>query len=647
MRKFTFLLFSWMVMWHCVAAQPEKQEQPLHIIPEPVSATVQTGHFLLKPNTRIIISGTEVSGVASLLAQMLKAPTGYQLVTETGKGKHDGNAIVLRMNTNRDASLGDEGYTLRVSPGQVMIAANQPQGLFYGIQTMMQLLPPTIGSHTVIKNTPWKVPCVNITDYPRFGWRGLMLDVSRHFFSKEIVKQYIDEIARYKFNVFHWHLTDDQGWRIEIKGLPELTEKGAWRVPRSGQWWSFPPPQPGEKATEGGYYTQEDIREVVAYAKERFITVVPEIDVPAHCLALIACYPSLSCSKHQYHVNPGSRFLKKEVNNVLCVANDSTWLILDKVFTQVAALFPGEYIHVGGDEAHKSFWEACPDDLALAKKLGVTIQGGLQPYFEKKMHQLIVSKGKKMMGWDEILNDELSTDIAVMSWRGMNPGTAAAKRKHPVVMSPWGQAYLDLYQGDPLIEPNTYGMLRLKTSYEFDPLPADVDPKYILGGQGNLWTEAVPNKRQVDYMTWPRSLALSEVFWSPGSKKNWPDFIRRVEREFKYLDAAQMKYAVSMYDAIIDVAQGSDDSLKVTLATEVPGLDVYYTFDGTNPDNFCPRYTGTPLDIPAGASQIRVITYRGQQPAGQQINCPLDILRTKLEKKLKREREMQEKAKKK
>jgi hexosaminidase len=487
------------------------------------------------------------------------------------------------------------------------------------------------------------MPCVSITDYPRFGWRGLMLDVSRHFFSKAFVKQYIDEMVKYKFNVFHWHLTDDQGWRIEIKGLPELTAKGAWRVPRTGQWNSFTPPQPGEQATDGGYYTQEDIREVVAYAKARFVTVVPEIDVPSHCLALIATYPELSCTKLPYDVNPGSRFLRKDINNVLCVANDSTWLILDKVFTQVAALFPGEYIHVGGDEAHKSFWEACPKDLALAKQLGVTIQGGLQAHFEKKMQQLIRSKGKKMMGWDEILNDGLPADVAVMSWRGMNPGIAAAQQKHPVVMSPWGQAYLDLYQGDPLVEPHTYGMLRFKTCYDFNPCPDSVDAKYILGGQGNLWTESVPNERQVQYMTWPRSLALAEVFWSPQSRHDWPDFVRRTERQFDYMDAAQVKYARSMYDPIIDVAQGSDDSLKVTLASEIPGLDIYYTFDGANPDNFYPRYAGAPLDIPKGASEIRVIAYRDGRPIGQQINCPLNLLRQKLDKKIKRE--MQQKAK--
>jgi hexosaminidase len=639
MKRFTFLVLTGMAMWAAAAAQ--SNGGALHIMPQPVSATVQQGHFVLKPGTRIIASGAEVKGVALLLAQMLNAPTGYRLAVETGKGTHEGNAVVLRINPARDASLGDEGYTLRVSPGQVIIAANKPQGLFYGMQTLMQLLPPAIGSRTMVQNTAWQMPCVTITDYPRFGWRGLMLDVSRHFFSKEFVKQYIDELARYKFNVFHWHLTDDQGWRIEIKGLPALTETGAWRVPRSGQWWSFAPPQPGEKATEGGFYTQDDIREVVAYAKERFVTIVPEIDVPAHCLALIASYPNVSCTKLKYDVNPGSRFLKKEINNVLCVANDSTWLLLDRIFTQVAELFPGEYIHAGGDEAHKSFWETCPHDLALAQKLGVTVKDGLQPHFEKKMHALIVSKGKKMMGWDEILNDGLPEDVAVMSWRGMKPGTDAAKKKHPVVMSPWGSAYLDLYQGDALIEPNTYGMLRLKTSYEFDPLPEGVDPQYILGGQGNLWTEAVPNNRQAQYMTWPRGLALAEVFWTPQSKRSWPDFVHRLERHFEYMDAAQVKYAVSMYDAIIDVARGPHDSLAITLATEVPGLDVYYTFDGTNPDNFYPKYTGAPLEVPEGASQIRVVTYRGQQRIGQQINCPLSVLRTKLGKKIAREAQLQ------
>ncbi len=262
-----------------------------------------------------------------------------------------------------------------------------------------------------------------------------MLDVSRHFFSKEFVKKYIDEMAKYKFNIFHWHLTDDNGWRIEIKGLPELTEIGAWRVPRTGLWHQFEPPQPGEKATYGGYYTQDDIREIVKYAQERFVTIIPEIDVPAHSLALIASYPNLSCTQLKYPVNPGSPFYKKE-DNVLCVANDSTWLILDKIFTQIANLFPGKYIHIGGDEAYKGFWEQCPKDQALMKQEGLDSVDELQSFFVKKLEKLIISKGKKMIGWDEILEGGLAPEATVMSWRGMKGGIEAARMGHEVIMTP-------------------------------------------------------------------------------------------------------------------------------------------------------------------------------------------------------------------
>jgi len=450
----------------------------------------------------------------------------------------------------------------------------------------------------------------------------LMLDVSRHFFSKQFVEEYIDEMAKYKYNIFHWHLTDDNGWRIEIKGLPRLTEVGAWRVPRTGRWGTFEPPQPGEKATDGGYYTQQDIRDVVAYAKKRFITILPEIDVPAHSLSLIAAYPNLSCTQLQYPVNPGSPFYAKE-DNVLCVANDSTWLMLDKIFTQVAELFPCDYIHVGGDEAYKGFWAKDPKDQALMKKENITDLDGLQSYFEKKLEKLITSKGKKMIGWDEILEGGIAPEATVMSWRGMAGGTNAAKMGHEVIMTPNNYTYLDLYQGDPLIEPATYSKLLLNTCYQFEPVPDSVDPKYILGGQGNLWTESVPNDRHAEYMTWPRGLALSEVFWSPKDKRNWPDFIRRMEDRFKYMDAAHVKYALSANDPIITGLRDANDSLQVKLAAQIPNLDIYYTFDGTNPDNFYSKYDGNPLDIPKGASEIRVITYLDGKPFGHQINCPL------------------------
>ena len=621
MKKPIFLLFLLMAGFGCFA-QKDSGARVVHIIPEPVSVKVVHGYFRLSGSTEIVFTNGQTSEIATMMAKMLNTPTGYHLLAKNGKAEKK-NAIILRINNTPDSILGKEGYTLLVSSKNIIIAANQPNGLFYGIQTLMQLLPPDVESQTVVQSMKWEIPAVSIKDYPRFGWRGLMLDVSRHFFSKQFVEEYIDEMAKYKYNVFHWHLTDDNGWRIEIKGLPKLTEVGAWRVPRTGHFGSFESPQPGEKATQGGYYTQQDIRDVVAYAKKRFITILPEIDVPAHSLSLIAAYPNLSCTQLQYPVNPGSPFYTKE-DNVLCVANDSSWLLLDKIFTQVAELFPCNYIHVGGDEAYKGFWAKDPKDQALMKKENITNLDGLQSYFEKKLEKLITSKGKKMIGWDEILEGGIAPEATVMSWHGMSGGIQAAKMGHEVIMTPSNYTYLDLYQGDPLIEPATYSMLRLKTCYQFEPVPDGVDPKFILGGQGNLWTESVPNERHAEYMTWPRALALSEVFWSPKDKRNWDDFLSREEFRFKDMDVAKVKYARSQYDAIISGIKGSDDSLEVKLSTQMPGLNIYYRFDETNPDNFSPKYEGQPLIIPKGVSEIRVITYQDGKPIGHQINCPLN-----------------------
>ena len=617
MRKISLTLLLVVFVWTSCFS---KDSLTIHIVPEPVAITEQQGTFLLDEHTAIVASDPAAASIAKMLSGMLQAPTGFALPVVQKKQAH---GIFLQINKTPETALGDAGYTFTSDNNQIVIAANKPRGLFYGIQTLLQLLPPDVESRTRRQGVQWTVPAVHIKDYPRFGWRGLMLDVSRHFFSVDFIKSYLDEMAKYKFNVFHWHLTDDQGWRIEIKGLPRLTEVGAWRVPRTGRWGTFDPPQPGEKATYGGYYTQEEIKEVIAYAKKRFITIVPEIDVPAHSLSLIAAYPNLSCTQEQYPVNPGSNFYKKQ-DNVLCVANDSTWLMLDKIFTQIAQLFPGEYIHVGGDEAYKGFWENCPKDQALMKKEGITSLEGLQSYFVKKLERLIISKGKKMIGWDEILEGGLAPEATVMSWRGMKGGIKAAQMHHPVVMTPTTHAYIDLYQGDPLIEPSTYSKLRLTACYHFDPVPEGVDAQYILGGQGNLWTESIPNTRHAEYMTWPRAMALAEVFWSPKSQMNWPDFIRRMEGRFKYMDVAGVKYARSTYDPIISGVRGADSTLKVKLTTEIPGLALYYTFDGTNPDQYYSRYEGEPLDIPKGASEIRVITYRNGKPIGHQINCPVD-----------------------
>lgn len=609
-------------------AQSKNGQNSFHVVPEPVSIQSKPGTFSLNKTTVVVAENKAAVAVAESASALLGKVTGYPMSVKTGSTGTADNQIIFKLNHSPETLLGTEGYRLLADGNGVTISANKPAGLFYGMQTVLQLLPAdqkeAAGAERMTQH-PWTVPGVAVMDYPRFKWRGLMLDVSRHFFSKEFVKQYIDEMAKYKYNVFHWHLTDDNGWRIQIKGLPRLTEVGAWRVPRTGRWGTFTWAAPGEKATSGGYYTTQDIREIVEYARKRFVTIVPEVDVPAHSLALIAAYPNLSCTGLPYAVPP--QYGQPGVDNVLCVANDSTWLMLDKIFTQIAALFPGKYIHVGGDEANRSFWLKDPKDQALMKKQGITTGAGLQSYFESRLEKLIHSKGKSMLGWDEILEGGLPPDATVMSWRGIKGGIEAASQGHHVVMTPTGSCYLDYLQGDPSEEPAGGGQLLLSTCYKFDPVPPGVDASYILGGQGNLWTENVPDPRHAEYMTWPRALALSEVFWSPAQKKNWPDFTRRMESQFAYLDRDHVKYATSAYNPRVSATGGSGDSLRVVLSTEVVGLDLYYSFDGTNPDPFYPQYTGAPVRIPEGATEIRVVSYERGKQVGRQVNFPLARLK--------------------
>lgn len=617
-------IFLFTAVWMAAITTNAQTGKPINIIPEPVSVKNKSGVFVLKPQTGIV-ANEKAKKMAEMLASMLSVPTGYKYTVQSKNSTGNKEVISLNITEKENKTLGKEGYILDVSPTNIAVKANDERGLFYAIQTIFQLLPPDASALKAVKNAEWTIPCAEITDYPRFGWRGLMLDVSRHFFPKEFVKRYIDQMSRYKFNVFHFHLSDDQGWRIEIKGLPKLTEVGAWRVPRQGSWWSFQPTQPGEKADFGGFYTQEDIREIVAYAKERHIDILPEIDVPGHSLAAIAAYPHLSATKYITHVNPGSRFYNIE-DNTLNPADEKVYEFLDIVFTEIAGLFPFKYVHIGGDECTKYFWNRSSEVNKFMVKNGIKNGEELQSYFIKRMEKMLHSKGKKLIGWDEILEGGLAEDATVMSWRGMEGGIKAGKMGHQVIMTPSNHAYLDLYQGDPIVEPETYSMLRLKTCYNFEPVPAGLNKDLILGGQGNLWTESVPTPRQAEYMTWPRAFALAEVFWSPAEKKDWKNFTAKVEKQFSYLDSRKVNYARSMFDAIITGVKEGKEPYAVKLVTEVEGLDIYYTFDGTNPDIYTKKYQGSPLEIPKGASQIRVRTFRDGEPIGSQINFPLKEL---------------------
>jgi len=604
-------------------AYSQAGREHIAIIPEPVSLTQSEGEYILPKRIVIATSTTpEMKQVIGVLKTRLSVATGAHV---TVLNSAVAPTVKLMLNKIADTVIGNEGYYLSVTKKGIVIRANKAAGLFYGAQTLLQLLPKEIVSDKAVAGVNWAAPCVQITDYPRFKWRGLMFDVSRHFFTKAEVEEYIDNMVKYKFNLLHMHLTDDEGWRIEIKSLPRLTTVGAYNVKKVGYFGSFAPPKPDEPRNYGGFYTQDDIRELVQYAKERFVNILPEIDVPGHSLAAVVAYPELSCTPgaDKYQVRSGEHFMdfgkdgiKAGIDNTLCPANEKVYVFLDKVLTEVAKLFPFGYIHMGGDECAKNFWEKSDSVKALMTRENLKTQEEVQAYFEKRVEKIVESKGKKFLGWDEILEGGLAPDAIVMSWRGMKGGIQAAKMGHEVVMSPTTFAYLDYMQADPVIEPRVYATLRLSKAYQFEPVPDSVDTKLIIGGQANLWTEQVYNVRHLEYMTWPRAFAISEDLWTPKEKKNWDNFFGRVEKHFDRFNIAQIKYAPSVYDPSFNVKMMPDSTLQLSMETEVKGLYIYYTFDNSFPDNFYPKYT-EPLLVPKDAFQLKVITYKDGKPVGR------------------------------
>lgn len=596
-------------------AAPEVKELPA-IIPIPASVSTGTGSFNLRAASVIVMQQQDSlhRGVALFLSNALKGITGKDIPVVSGNGKQ--NNIVFRL-LNTDSSLRTEGYRLTVTTRQIIIEAAQPAGWFHAVQTLLQLLP-----SKATAREPLRVAAVYIHDRPRFGWRGLMLDVSRHFFSKEVIKNYIDQMAKYKFNVFHWHLTDNQGWRLEIKSMPNLTRTGAWRVPRTGYWRGFQAPQPGEAATDGGFYTQEDIKEIVAYAAQRFITVVPEIDVPGHSLAMIASYPEMSCTKTPQQVLAGDPWNTSRTN-VLCAGNDSTYAVLDKIFDEVASLFPSRYIHIGGDEVSRIYWEKCTVCQDRMKNEKLESSSALQTYFITRLARIIESKGKLPMTWYDKLDGGIVPGAAYMSWKDYKGGVLASQKGHKAVMTPAFYTYLDFYQNDPVFENGPFTVTRLNACYAFEPLAPGAKEENILGGQGSLWTEQVPNERKLQYMTWPRGMALAEALWSPKEKRNWDEFVIRMEKHFPRFRDAKVNFATGFQEPIISAKRNADSSFSIIISTEIKGLDVFYTFDDTIVDEFYPKYNGRPVTIPKGAHHIRARSYRNGQPLGREINLEL------------------------
>jgi hexosaminidase len=608
--------------------------QQVAIIPEPFQMKVSNDSYEL-PKSIQISAPSSASSIVAMISSKLKMVTGHAVVASNSKSNIDIQII-------NEPEIGKEGYYLNVNDKGIQIKANTNAGLFYAWQSLQQIMPTAIYSSTTQNNIQWKIPYVSIYDKPRFAWRGLMLDVSRHFFTKAEVKEYIDNMVLYKYNVLHLHLTDDQGWRIEIKSLPKLTEVGAWRVERKGKWANISTPALDEPKTYGGFYTHDDIRELVAYAKNKFVEILPEIDIPGHSMAFLASYPLSTTPKFNYQVNAGSEFMDwsgynghptAQIDNALNPANETVYNYLDKIFTEVASLFPFEYIHMGGDENAKNNWEKSEDVKALMKRENLKDQHEVQSYFVKRVEKIINSKGKKLMGWDEILEGGLPGNAAVMSWRGMQGGIEAANQKHQVVMTPNDFAYIDFYQGEVTAEGKVYKGLRMKKTYEFEPLPKDIDPKYILGGQANLWSEQVLNLRSAQYMTWPRSMSIAETLWSPKEKKNWKNFSEKVQKQFDILDALNIKHAKSIYDPIVTTVSNTKGELILSMEGEVDDLKFYYTMDESLPDNFSAEYK-EPFLLPEDVTILRIISYRNGKPIGKMLHIPMESLKKRAVKVL-------------
>jgi len=496
----------------------------VNIVPKPVSVTEKPGMFVINSNTKILFNFTDEhnENIAAPVNSHIFRFYGMNPLSVGTATKQQANSIYISLTKN--PGIRPEGYKLEVGKSGVSIEATTPSGLFYAVQSLIQLMP-----SEELKMDKINVPYVEITDYPRFEWRGLHLDVCRHFMPKEFVLKYIDYMAIHKLNTFHFHLTEDQGWRIEIKKYPRLTEIGSKRketiMGRGNEAVKLYDGKP-----HGGFYTQEDIKEIVAYAAKRYVTVVPEIEMPGHALAALAAYPELGCTGGPYEVATKWGVFKE----VMCAGKEGTFEFLQNVMDEVLALFPSKFIHIGGDECPKDSWKVCPDCQQRIKELGLKDEHELQSWFITRMEKYLNSKGRNIIGWDEILEGGLAPNAAVMSWRGEAGGIAAAKEKHMVVMSPGTHCYLDHFQGPKETQPLAIGgFTPLEKIYSYEPVPAELsaeEAKYVMGAQGNVWTEFMPNPAHVEYMVYPRAAALAEVVWSPKESRDYKNFMERMEK---------------------------------------------------------------------------------------------------------------------
>ena len=600
---------------------PTKQmpyNQGINVIPVPVSLTQNEGVFKVSKNMAFQATTPEAKTIAEFFASKMNLATGYQV---TVGDKEVSNGISLIIDESLDVN--NEGYTLDVTADGAVVKAKTPQGLFYGMQTFMQLLPAEIESPVVVNGIAWTTPCVSVKDEPRFGYRGFMLDPCRHFIPVENVKKQIDVLSLFKVNRLHWHLTDDQGWRIEIKKYPKLTEIGSKRIE-------------GEGTEYGGFYTQEDVKEIVKYAADHFITVIPELELPGHEMAAIAAYPELSCKGEQ----GTPRIIWGVEDIVMCAGKEETFKFLEDVIDEIAPLFPSEYFHIGGDECPKISWKNCPLCQKRIREEGLkgdkqhSAEERLQSYFVQRMEKYLAAKhGKKIIGWDEILEGGLAPTATVMSWRGEDGGIAAANMDHDVIMTPGSQGmYLDQYEGDYKIEPVTIGGLAtIEKVYNYNPIPdtlvATGKGQHIIGVQCNNWSEYMYNTDLMEYRMYPRMVALAEIGWSPLNRKDYKDFERRLDNALVRLDAHNINYYIPQPEQ----PNGScnfvafTDKASLEFKTSRP-MKVVFTIDGTEPTPESSVYSAPIEFTESGVLKIRSVLPSGKMSKTRTITVEKQAL---------------------
>ena len=629
MRKLNHALLAGALALACASCTAEK-EANYQVIPLPQEVSL-TQENPFKLNENVLIAYPENNALlqrnAEFLSEYIQQATNYAPKTKAiAAGEQVKNAIVLGL----DPSIANkEGYVLTTTPEGININGQTENGVFYGIQTLRKSIPAEAKEATIL------IPAGEIKDEPRFSYRGMHLDVGRHFFPKEFMKKYIDLLALHNMNTFHWHLTDDQGWRIEIKKYPKLTEIGSQRsrtvIGRNTQEYDNTP--------YGGFFTQEEAKEIVKYAQERYITVIPEVDLPGHMLAALAAYPEMGCTGGPYEVCPRWGIFE----DVLCIGNDQTMQFLEDVMNEIIEIFPSKYVHIGGDEAPRTRWEKCPKCQARIKTEGLkadknhTAEDRLQSYCMTRIEEFLNSKGRQIIGWDEILEGDVAPNATVMSWRGMEGGIKAAQLGHDVIMTPTSFCYFDYYQtADTKDEPlGIGGYVPIEKVYSLEPVPAvltEEQSKHILGAQANLWTEYIHSSEHVEYMVLPRMAALAEVQWTQPEKKDFKDFTKRMARLMKFYQRDGFNYAKNVFDLKVDFTPDVTKKAVVVTLSTIDDAPIYYTLDGTEPTTASLKYT-EPVSITETADfQAVVIRPEGKSKVvnkkisfNKATYCPIEL----------------------